>query len=157
MKPVLVILSGAKNLLFRFKIRSFVSLRMTKPKELKLINQTEKGFLLMEAMVLILMISVTFTAFIGVIAQGLKISSRSRAQTDAVSKYEFLLFELENGFRPDFLNFGGREEVEGGYQYSVQNEQEEDSYAFLKNKLAWKNGKESLEFALVLPEKMALQ
>ena len=105
----------------------------------------------MEALILILIISVTFTAFIGVMAQSLKISSRSRALTDAVSKYEFLLFELESGFRADLLNFGGREEIEGGYQYSIQNEEDKESYAFLKSKLTWKSGKESLEFDLVMP------
>ena len=112
----------------------------------------QNGFLMMEALILILIISVTFTAFIGVIAQALKISSRSRNLTDAVSKYEYLLFELENGFRADLLNFGGRENVEGGYQYSVKNEGDKDSYASLKSKLTWKGGKESFEFDLVMPE-----
>ena len=112
----------------------------------------EKGFLMMEALILILIISVTFTAFIGVIVQALKVSSRSRETTDAVSKYEFLLFELENGFRADLLNFGGRENVEGGYEYEIKNDGDKDSYASLRSKLSWRGGKESFEFDLVMPQ-----
>ncbi len=118
----------------------------------KAYEMKQKGFLMMEALILILIISVTFTAFTGVITQVLKISARGRALTDSIMKYEFFLFELENGFRADLLSFGGREDVEGGYQYSVQNEGNDNSYASLKSKLTWKSGKEFLEFDLVLPE-----
>lgn len=66
---------------------------------------TQKGFMLMEALILILIIAVTFTAFLGLIGKSLKVSSRGRALTDAVLKYEFNLFEFESGFRDELPAF----------------------------------------------------
>lgn len=111
---------------------------------------SKKGFMLMEALILILIISITFTACLGLIAQSLKVSFRGQGLTDAICKYEFFLFELENGFRADLINFGGREEAGNGHQYIVQSSEEMDSFSFLKTKLIWKSGKESLDSNLLL-------
>ena len=105
----------------------------------------------MEALILILILSVVFVAFMSVMSQALKISSRSCRQTDAVLKYENLLFEIENGFRADLVSFGGRGEFDSGYHYEIQAQESKESFAYLKSKLMW-NGKESLDLDLVIPE-----
>jgi len=105
----------------------------------------------MEVLILILILSVVFVAFIGVMGQALKISSRAQQQTEAVTYYENFLFDLENGFRADLVNFGGRGELGGGYKFEVSAEESKESYAYLKSKIIW-NGKESLDLDLVMPE-----
>lgn len=107
----------------------------------------EQGFFLMEALILVLVISLTFVAFMGVIAQALKISVRDQELLEGISKYEELLFELENGLRPDLLLFGGRGK-EGAYHYEIksENEKDRDSYGHFKSRLAWKKDREFLDF-----------
>lgn len=105
----------------------------------------------MEVLIVILILAIVFVAFMGVMSQALKVSSRSRRQTEAVMRYENFLFELENGLRADLVSFGGRGELGGGYQYAVNAQESKEFYAYLKSKLTW-NGKESLDLDLVMPE-----
>ena len=122
----------------------------------------------MEALILILILSVSFVSFVGVTLQALKVSSRTRDLTEGLTKYESLVFELENGLRPDLASYGGRGEFsspensrpksrpEAGYRYEIRNEEETESYALLKNRLLWKKGNDSLDFDL-FASKGALQ
>ena len=105
----------------------------------------EQGFLLTEALILVLVISLTFVAFMGVIAQALKISARDQELLEGISKYEELVFELENGLRPDLLLFGGRGK-EGVYHYEINHEEDKNSYGLFTSRLAWKQGREFLDF-----------
>lgn len=113
---------------------------------------TSQGFLLMEALIVILILAVAFTAFMGVMAQALRVSSKARQMTEAVSEYEAFLFELESGMRPDLVLFGGGGELAGGYQYEIHSETLKEPFVFLKTRLFWKEGKESLGLELTVPE-----
>ena len=118
----------------------------------------------MEALILILILSVSFVSFVGVTLQALKVSSRTRDLTEGLTKYESLVFELENGLRPDLASYGGRggfpagrkSEEESNDRYEIQNVEEPESYALLKNRLLWKKGDDSLDFDL-FASKGALQ
>ena len=116
----------------------------------------ERGFLLMEALLLILILSITFVSFIGVIFQALKVSSHTHDLTEGLSRYEALVFELESGLRPDLASYGGRGDLEKGFSYEIENREEADSYALLKSRLLWKQGKESLDFDFVASEQGVL-
>ena len=54
-----------------------------------------------EVLVVILIVAVAFTAFLGAIGQALTVSFRSARLEDAVSRHEEILFEFANGFRLD--------------------------------------------------------
>ena len=64
-------------------------------------RRLEKGFFLTEALVVILILSVAFVSFAGVIGQALRVSRRSIKAADAVFEREFVQFQIENGFRAD--------------------------------------------------------
>ncbi len=100
----------------------------------------------MEALILILILAVTFVAFIGVIGQALKISSRSRDLSKAISEAEMLFFEVESGLRPDLANEGGRGELDG-FQYEIKSQSGEFSSA-LSNRFSL-NRQEVLDFECV--------
>ena len=106
----------------------------------------------MEALILLLILSVTFVSFMAVMVQALRVSVKGREITEAVSSYEQFLFELENGLRPDIVGYGGRGVLAKGYQYEIRNEENLDSYSFLRGRILWKKGNEFLDFDFVAPE-----
>ena len=113
---------------------------------------TSEGFLLMEVLILLLILSVTFVSFMAVMGQALHISARSREITEAVSICEQFLFELENGFRSEVVSDGGHGVLEKDYQYEIRSEENSDSYSFLKGRVLWKKGNEFLDLDFIAPE-----
>ncbi len=111
----------------------------------------QNGFLLMEALVLILVLSVVFVSFMGLVTQALKISSRSHGQSEAIMKIEKIVFEIGNGLRPDLASFGGQENLGPGISCAIKADSA-SSFALIKSKAAWKNGKEFLDFSFLAPE-----
>ena len=89
-----------------------------------------------------LIVSLTFVSFAGAMKQFLKISSRYHETMSALSKYEELLFEIENGLRPDLAKYGGRGNLGEKFAYEIQSD-EKEPYGFLKSKLSWREDKEN--------------
>jgi competence protein ComGC len=106
---------------------------------------TQKGFLMVEVLIVVLILAVAFTAFMGAMAQSLRVSSKSSQTTDAISRFGAILFEMESGLRPDLAGYGGQGDLEGGYHYRIDAERDEELSSLLKSRLSWKEGKESLQ------------
>ena len=129
----------------------------------------EKGFLLLEALVSILILSVALAASLTGIAQVLRLKERADETTKAIVQFDNLLFQLEAGMRTDLLRDGGRGKI-GEFDYDIRSETvnsentgvkkdetEGDPAPFLsfrnvKSHLSWKNGKEFLDIETFLPE-----
>ena len=109
-----------------------------------------KGFLIIEVLMVMMILAVSFTAFMGAIGQVLKISSRSAHLTEAVSKSEGLLFELSSGLRPDLADYGGRGNLGEDFRYHIEETAPSEFNSQLKGRFAWRNGKESLEFEVAV-------
>ena len=105
----------------------------------------QKGFLIVEVLIAVMVLAVAFVALMGAMAQAVKVSSRSSRVTEAISRYEPLLFEIESGLRPDIAGYGGHGEMEGKYRYKIEAEKNEELGSFLKSRLSWKEGKEFLD------------
>ena len=108
-----------------------------------------KGFLIVEVLIVIMILAVAFTAFLGGMAQVLKVSSKSSRMTDAISRYDSLLFEIENGLRPDLAGYGGHGELGEGYRYQIDSKAGREFSSLLKSRFSWKEGKEFLELELL--------
>ena len=79
-------------------------------------SSNDNGFLLLEALIAMLILSVTFVAVAGAVLQALRVSERAEETTGAVLKADNALFELESGLRADLVKYGGRENLGGDYQ-----------------------------------------
>ena len=112
----------------------------------------QSGFLLTEALILVLIVSLVFIACMRVMSQTIEISSRSAGLTEAISNYEKHLFELESALRPDLAGFGGHGELEREYNYEIQNLENREIYSFLQTKFSWNQGRDFLDLSLVVPE-----
>lgn len=112
--------------------------------------------MLVEVLMAILIIAVAFTAFMGAMSQALNASYRSWETIDAISKFESILFQIENGLRPDLAGYGGQGDLTEGYSYSIKAEKSGQTDALLQGKLSWKKGKGSL-YAEFLASKAGLQ
>lgn len=118
-----------------------------------------RGFLLIEALIAILLLSLVLTASLGGIAQGLKLSKRGEDTTKAILAFENLLFDFETGERLDLVLYGGRGKLEEGLGYEIDPQRkapkEEESlvsFSSLNLALSWKEGKESLALQTFLEE-----
>ena len=106
----------------------------------------EKGFLLTEAVVVILILAIGFTAFVGVLSQALKVSSRAQRLTEALLQFENLLFQLETGERVDLIDYGGQGRLMENYRYQIQTKEKEKGLYQVKNILAWRQGREAVQY-----------
>ena len=134
--------------------------------------KSAKGFLLIEALIAILILSVVLVAALGGISQGLRLSSRAEETTKAVLAFESLLFELETGTRSDLVGFGGSGNL-GEYSYHIESqssdsensspsEAESDSdsdsdhegpsFYQIKGRMDWKDGKENIALEAYLSQ-----
>jgi len=111
---------------------------------------TRKGFILLEVLMTLLILAVSFAVFMGAMAQVLRVSSRASQAMDAVSQYEALLFEVESGVRPDLAGYGGRGDLKNNYHYRILAEERGDFGSFLRSHLFLKEGKESFELELMV-------
>ncbi len=103
------------------------------------------GFLILEVLIVIMILAVAFVAFMGAMAQVVRVSSKSSHMTEAISRYEALLFEIESGLRPDLAGYGGQGNLGEDYHYQITTEKDREFGAFLKNRFSWKEGKEFLD------------
>ena len=108
------------------------------------------GFLIVEVLVVIAILAVSFVIFMGAMAQALKISSRSSRLSEAVSQYEPFLFELESGLRLDRVDYGGEGSLDKSYHYRIDVQKYDDIRSFLKSRLSWNDGKESLDLGVLV-------
>ena len=111
-----------------------------------------KGFLLIEAMLLMLVLAVGFAAFVTVLAQVLKISVRAQNVTEGRLRFEELLFDLETGSRSDLVAFGGTGILRDGYRYEIQSREKGPGFYQMQTQLTGPLEKEGLEFDLYLAE-----
>lgn len=109
----------------------------------------KKGFLIVEVLIAILILAVVFVPLMAAMAQSARVASRSSQTTEAVSRYEALLFEVESGLRPDIAGYGGRGELDGQYRYEIDPVKSTEYGSFLKSRLSWKGGKEFLDVELL--------
>ena len=111
-------------------------------------RKSRDGFLLLEALIAILILSIALVASLGGIAQALRIAKRGEETTRNLLAFERILYELETGERLDLVSEGGKGELEGGSQYQI----EKDSFSFLKTRLLGRDKKEVLNFETFLGE-----
>jgi hypothetical protein len=103
-----------------------------------------------------MILAVAFVAFMGAMAQVVRVFSKSSRLTDALARYEALFFEIESGLRPDLAGYGGRGVMEDQYHYQIKAEKGREFSAFLKGRLSWKGEKEFLDLE-VLASKAPVQ
>ncbi len=113
---------------------------------------SDRGFLLLEVLVTIAILSIVIVSFFGVIGTALRISEKGRGIALAAADYDRLVFELESGLRPDLAGYGGSGEGEGGCRYQLEAETSRDLYSQLKGQISWKNGTEALGLDLIVSE-----
>ncbi len=111
----------------------------------------QQGFLLMEVLIAVLILSIAFVSFTAVLAQVLRVDSRARNFNRALEGYEKFLFEMENGQRSDLVTEGGQGPLGEEGRYDFQSLKQEGDYFFLKGRVSWKNGKDSLDLDAVFP------
>jgi type II secretory pathway pseudopilin PulG len=68
-----------------------------------------RGFLLIEVLIAVLLLSTVLTALGGVFVQCLKISKREKETMQALLYTEPFLFQLETGQRAGWIRYGGQE------------------------------------------------
>ena len=107
---------------------------------------------MVEVLIVVMILAVAFVAFMGGIAQVLKVSSKSSQTMDAISHYESFLFEIESGLRPDLTGYDGHGDLEGNYHYQIETKMDKEFSAFLKSRLSWKEGKEFLDLEVLVPK-----
>ena len=113
-------------------------------------GNNERGFLMAEVLMAILILAVAFTAFMGAMAQAVRVSSKAGDMTDAISVFEPFLFEVENGLRPDLAGYGGRGALKDKYLYQFEAQTHDDTSSCLKGNFKWKEGKESLDIEVLV-------
>jgi Tfp pilus assembly protein PilV len=114
--------------------------------------KNDSGFLLLEALILVLILSIAFVSFAVVVSQALKVSYRTRDMTEVLASFEPLLFEIENGFHPDLAAYGGKGALGEGASYEIQNQEDSKTYGLLKGKLLGRQGKNLFEHDLYVSE-----
>ncbi len=110
--------------------------------------RSQKGFLIMDVLIAASILAVAFTVFLSAITQALRVSSRSSQTTDAISRFEPFLFEIESGLRADLASGGGKGDLEENYHYAIEKIKDDVFNSLLKNRLSWKNDREHLELQI---------
>lgn len=113
------------------------------PATCNVLPASQEGFLLIEALIAILLLSLVLTASLGGIAQALRLSKRGEETTKAVLAFENLLFDLETGERLDLVYYGGKGRLEEGYDYEINPS---------NMRLSWKQDKEFLDLQTFFQE-----
>lgn len=101
--------------------------------------KSRSGFLLVEVLLALLVLAVAFVAFLGAMAQALRVSSRSGRTMEAVSKMEELLFGIQNGLRPDLAGYGGEGLLGNDYRYHFKDLEVGETGVWLEGRLSWKD------------------
>ncbi len=95
----------------------------------------QKGSLMLEALIVILILAVNFVVFAGVVSRASHVSARSFWTLEAVSEAESALFDLDTGVRSDLVSYGGKSEKNGAWQYEIRSENEGEYISFLKGRI----------------------
>ena len=122
------------------------------PRQNKTARPQRQGFLLIEALLALLILSLVLVASLGAIAQGLRIAKKGEETTRALLTFEKILFDLETGKRLDWVLYGGKGEWDEKYQYEMTSRVETNLPLFssLKTRLSWKEGRGSLQLETFL-------
>ena len=115
-------------------------------------DKGERGFLLVEVLLAILILSTAITAFLGSLSQVLRVTRREIETTQAILPLEHLLFELEIGERSDLLSTGGAGKI-GGVGYAVLSKAIARDFRSLNIRVGSKNEREILKTDVFLSER----
>lgn len=110
---------------------------------------SRKGFLILEVLVAVCVLSVAFVVFLGVLAQAIKVSARSARSMEAVGKFETLWFDLQCGLRPDLVRYGGRGNAGDGYFHEIEIRTDNETGSLLAARI-WFGESSGSKEALVL-------
>lgn len=123
----------------------------------------------MEVLVALVIFAIVVVASSRVFIQVLDVTKRSEENTEAILRFEDLIYQLETGERSDLLYYGGRGQLEG-FAYEIKSqvvkEEMKDQGQTLKEEatnevfmtylldthLSWKEGKRFLVQDLLLSE-----
>ena len=111
---------------------------------------SQKGFLLLEGLMTLLILAITFAAFMGAMTQALRVSVRANHATDAVSQIEALLFEIESGLRADLASDGGKGDMKNDYHYEMDAKEEGELGIRLRGSFSSKDGKEAIRLDILV-------
>ena len=114
----------------------------------------QKGFLLIEVLVAILVLSISMVAIVGTIGQVLTLSKRADETAKAVFQMENLLFSLESGARSDLVLYGGRENLSDGFGCEIKTVRETEPFYSLKARLFQKDNVPFLNLEAFLAERL---
>ena len=115
-----------------------------------LLAMTSEGFLILEALMTLLILAVAFTAFMGAMAQALRVSVRANRTTDAVSQIEPLLFEIESGVRADLAGYGGRGDLKEGGRYRIEARSQGELGSVLKGRFSTNDDRAFLDLDVLV-------
>ena len=110
----------------------------------------QSGFLLLEVLITLFILAITFTVFMGAMTQALRVSVKANRTTDAVSRFEPLLFEIESGVRADLASDGGKGELKNDYLYEIQANDVGSLGSELKGRFSSKDKKASLDLDVLV-------
>ena len=111
---------------------------------------SNKGFLLLEVLMALLILAIAFAAFMGAMSQVLRVSYRANHTMDSVSQIEPLLFEIESGVRADLASSGGKGELKDGSHYEIEVKEEGDLASHLTGSLSSRGEKGFLEMDILV-------
>lgn len=110
---------------------------------------SDKGFLIVDALIAISILAVSFVFFMGGMAQVLRVSTKSSRTMEALSTFESLLFQIDSGVRPDLAGYGGIGALDG-FNYRIERSSGDEQDVFLNGRLSWKGSKEFIEQEIVV-------
>lgn len=112
----------------------------------------QKGFLIVDVLIAIMVLAVLFALFMGAMMQSAKAALKSARTTDALSSFEPVLFEMQSGLRPDLTMYGGDGQIKPDFRYKVVGVSEEEYTARIKASIAAKNGAEFISLDAVVTQ-----
>ena len=98
----------------------------------------------MEMLIVIMILAVVFTAFMGVTAQAIQTVSKAVRTSDAMARAEALVFSMESGERIDLASYGGQQDLGAGYGCGIVSDPQGDWASDVDMRVRWKEGRESL-------------
>ena len=113
----------------------------------------QKGYFLIEALMALLLLSLTLVALIGSTGQALKIFKRQTETTHSLLKMEEIFFDLETGLRPDLVRYGGTEKSDKKSEFQVLNTVSDHHFAIVN--VILKPEAETFRIQAFLPERQA--
>lgn len=110
----------------------------------------QKGFLIVDVLIAIMVLAVLFALFMGAMMQSAKVAIKSARMTDAISSFGPILFEVETGLRPDLALYGGEGQLKPDFRYKLIDTSEEEYAAKVKAAVIARNGAELISLDAVV-------